>query len=124
MELPQGACCFPRCRRRIAASATAAVRGRAELRGNRQSPAGEFHEGPAARASRLVRRVQQRQVMNARRWSALAVMLLAVFLAAVDFNVVTIAIPSIQRGLGANFSEIQLIVAGHAPSFAVPRVPR
>src|SRR5258708_32239460 len=57
--------------------------------------------------------------MNARRWSALAVMLLAVFLAAVDFNVVTIAIPSIQRGLGTNFSEIQLIVAGYALSFAV-----
>ena len=35
--------------------------------------------------------------MNARRWFALAVMLCAVFLAAVDFNVVTIAIPSIQR---------------------------
>ncbi len=57
--------------------------------------------------------------MNARRWLALAVMLCAVFLAAVDFNVVTIAIPSIQRGLGTNFSEIQLIVAGYALSFAV-----
>jgi len=29
----------------------------------------------------------------------------------VDFNIVTIAIPSIQRGLGTNFSEVQLIVA-------------
>src|SRR2546427_5196124 len=57
--------------------------------------------------------------MNTRRWSALAVMLCAVFLAAVDFNVVTIAIPSIQRGLGTNFSEVQLIVAGYALSFAV-----
>jgi EmrB/QacA subfamily drug resistance transporter len=57
--------------------------------------------------------------MNARRWSALAVMLCAVFLASVDFNVVTIAIPSIQRGLGTTFGEIQLIVAGYALSFAV-----
>src|SRR2546427_2870973 len=57
--------------------------------------------------------------MNTRRWAALAVMLCAVFLAAVDFNVVTIAIPSIQRGLGTNFSEMQLIVAGYALSFAV-----
>jgi EmrB/QacA subfamily drug resistance transporter len=57
--------------------------------------------------------------MNARRWSALAVMLGAVFLASVDFNVVTIAIPSIQRGLGTTFGEIQLIVAGYALSFAV-----
>ena len=67
----------------------------------------------------MARRVQDRQVMNAQRWSALAVMLCAVFLAAVDFNVVTIAIPSIQRGLGTNFGEIQLIVAGYALSFAV-----
>src|SRR2546428_3489298 len=57
--------------------------------------------------------------MNTRRWAALAVMLCAVFLAAVDFNVVTIAIPSIQRGLGTSFGEIQLIVAGYALSFAV-----
>lgn len=56
---------------------------------------------------------------NARRWSALAVMLCAAFLASFDFNVVTIAIPSIQLGLGTNFSEIQLIVAGYALSFAV-----
>jgi EmrB/QacA subfamily drug resistance transporter len=46
-------------------------------------------------------------------------MLCAVFLAAFDFNVVTVAIPSIQRGLATTFSEIQLIVAGYALSFAV-----
>src|SRR2546426_10784081 len=56
---------------------------------------------------------------NSRRWYALAVMLAAVFLAAFDFNVVTIAIPSIQRGLGTSFGEIQLIVAAYALSFAV-----
>ena len=57
--------------------------------------------------------------MHTRRWLALAVMLCAVFLASVDFNVVTIAIPSIQHGLGTTFSEVQLIVAGYALSFAV-----
>src|SRR5437667_11464019 len=57
--------------------------------------------------------------INSRRWYALAVVLAAVFLAAFDFNVVTIAIPSIQRGLRTNFGEIQLIVAGYALSFAV-----
>ncbi len=56
---------------------------------------------------------------TSRRWYALAVMLCAVFLASFDFNVVTIAIPSIQRSLGTSFSEIQLIVAGYALSFAV-----
>src|SRR2546422_2426221 len=57
--------------------------------------------------------------INSRRWYALAVVLAAVFLAAFDFNVVTIAIPSIQRGLGTSFGEIQLIVAAYALSFAV-----
>src|SRR5258705_6422123 len=65
------------------------------------------------------RPTDQSSTMHTRRWSALAVMLCAVFLASVDFNIVTIAIPSIQRGLGTNFSEIQLIVAGYALSFAV-----
>src|SRR6266849_5563159 len=57
--------------------------------------------------------------INSRRWYALALMLAAVFLAAFDFNVFTIAIPSIQRGLGTSSGEIQLIVAGYALSFAV-----
>jgi len=69
--------------------------------------------------SGLARRVHDRPLMAARRWPALAVMLCAVFLASVDFNIVTIAIPSIQRGLGTTFSEVQLIVAGYALSFAV-----
>jgi EmrB/QacA subfamily drug resistance transporter len=62
---------------------------------------------------------RSRQTTPSRRWSALPVMLSAVFLAAFDFNVVTVAIPSIQRGLATTFSEIQLIVAGYALSFAV-----
>src|SRR5437899_12478112 len=74
------------------------------------------HQG---KRSCMARRVQDRQVMKTQRWSALAVMLCAVFLAAIDFNVVTIAIPSIERGLRTNFGEIQLIVAGYALSFAV-----
>src|SRR5467141_1817018 len=65
------------------------------------------------------RPTDQSSDMHTRHWSALAVMLCAVFLASVDFNIVTIAIPSIQRGLGTNFSEVQLIVAGYALSFAV-----
>src|SRR5882762_8505613 len=69
--------------------------------------------------SGLARRVHDRPLMAARRWPALAVMLCAVFLASVEFNIVTIAIPSIQRGLGTTFSEVQQIVAGYALSFAV-----
>src|SRR3979411_3044515 len=74
--------------------------------------------GPAQAVSAGTARAR-RPLMTARRWPALAVMLCAVFLASVAFNIVTIAIPSIQRGLGTNFSEVQLIVAGYALSFAV-----
>src|SRR3989442_5911475 len=66
---------------------------------------------------------RQAMAVNLRRWYALAVMLAAVFLAAFDFNVVTIAIPSIQRGLATAFNEIQLIGAGYALSFAVLLIP-
>ena len=69
--------------------------------------------------SSLQRPPRREDVTGSRRWSALSVMLAAVFLAAFDFNVVTVAIPSIQRGLATTFSEIQLIVAGYALSFAV-----
>ena len=62
--------------------------------------------------SSLQRPPRREDVTGSRRWSALSVMLAAVFLAAFDFNVVTVAIPSIQRGLATTFSEIQLIVAG------------
>ena len=48
--------------------------------------------------------------MNSRRWYALGVMLCAVFLAAFDFNVVTMAIPSIQHGLATTISWISLNV--------------
>jgi EmrB/QacA subfamily drug resistance transporter len=56
---------------------------------------------------------------NPRRWSGLAVMLVALFLASFDFNVVNIAVPSIQRDLGADFSAIQLVIDGYALSYAV-----
>ena len=69
--------------------------------------------------ARRPRHARREDVTGSRRWSALSVMLAAVFLAAFDFNVVTVAIPSIQRGLATTFSEIQLIVAGYALSFAV-----
>jgi len=57
--------------------------------------------------------------MNARRWSALAVMLCAVFSPRRFQRGHQSRSRSIQRGLGTNFSEVQLIVAGYALSFAV-----
>ncbi|MGP3923911.1 MFS transporter [Streptomyces sp. 8N616] len=54
-----------------------------------------------------------------RRWIALAVLLTASFMDLVDATIVNIAIPGIQRGIGASFSAVQWITAGYALAFAV-----
>lgn len=52
-------------------------------------------------------------------WAGLFVLLLAGFVTLFDLFVVNVAIPSIQRGLGANFADIGLIVAGYELAFGV-----
>ncbi|HFP9395851.1 TPA: MFS transporter [Raoultella ornithinolytica] len=52
-------------------------------------------------------------------WAGLSVLLLAGFVTIFDLFVVNVAIPSIQAGLGANFAEIGLIVAGYELAFGV-----
>lgn len=53
-----------------------------------------------------------------RRWIALAILLTAAFMDTVDVTVVNIAIPSLQRDLGASAADIQWIVGGYALTFA------
>ncbi|MEU8521150.1 MFS transporter [Streptomyces sp. NBC_01216] len=53
-----------------------------------------------------------------RRWIALAIVMTAAFMDLVDATIVNIAIPSIERGLGASFGAIQWITAGYALAFA------
>ncbi|HSY00219.1 MAG TPA: MFS transporter, partial [Streptomyces sp.] len=53
-----------------------------------------------------------------RRWFALAIVMTAAFMDLVDVTIVNIAIPSIQRGENASFSQIQWITAGYALAFA------
>ncbi|MCM2390034.1 MFS transporter [Streptomyces albipurpureus] len=53
-----------------------------------------------------------------RRWIALAIVMTAAFMDLVDVTIVNIAIPSIERGLGASFGAIQWITAGYALAFA------
>ncbi|MGW0842530.1 MFS transporter [Streptomyces sp. NPDC002787] len=53
-----------------------------------------------------------------RRWIALAVVMTAAFMDLVDVTIVNIAVPSIQRGEHATFSQIQWITAGYALAFA------
>ncbi|WP_228973965.1 MFS transporter [Streptomyces sp. DH12] len=53
-----------------------------------------------------------------RRWFALAIVMTAAFMDLVDVTIVNIAIPAIQRDLGATFGAIQWITAGYALAFA------
>ncbi|GAC1575479.1 MAG: MFS transporter [Candidatus Dormibacteria bacterium] len=59
------------------------------------------------------------QVADPRRWKALAVVLIASFMILLDISIVNVAIPSVQRDLGATFSEIQWVLAGYQLAYAV-----
>lgn len=54
-----------------------------------------------------------------RRWLAFAVLLVGAFLPPLDFFIVNVAIPSIRAGLGADSSEVQLVISGYAAVYAV-----
>jgi EmrB/QacA subfamily drug resistance transporter len=56
---------------------------------------------------------------NPRRWLALPVLLLGAFLPVLDFNVVNLALPAIQKSLGASASDLQFVISAYAASYAV-----
>lgn len=58
-----------------------------------------------------------------RRWSALAVGLIAAFMTLLDVSIVNVAIPSIDRSLGATPSDLQWVLSGYALALALPLVP-
>jgi len=53
-----------------------------------------------------------------RRWWTLAAVSLGLFMIMLDNTVVNVALPTIQRGLGAGLSELEWIVTGYALTFA------
>ncbi|MGH3448084.1 MAG: MFS transporter [Nocardioidaceae bacterium] len=53
-----------------------------------------------------------------RKWLALAVLMAAEFMNLVDATIVNVALPSIQRDLGASFSAVQWVTGGYALAFA------
>ena len=57
--------------------------------------------------------------VDKRRWLALVVLLLAAVLDLVDVTVVNVAIPTIQRDLGASYEAIQWVLAGYTLAFAL-----
>jgi EmrB/QacA subfamily drug resistance transporter len=58
-----------------------------------------------------------------KRWRALAVTQLAVFMALLDVSIVNVALPSIQRDLGASPGTVQWVVSGYALTLGLVLVP-
>jgi EmrB/QacA subfamily drug resistance transporter len=58
-----------------------------------------------------------------RRWRILAVTQVAGFMSLLDVSIVNVALPSIQRGLGASSESTQWVVSGYALAFGLALVP-
>jgi EmrB/QacA subfamily drug resistance transporter len=54
-----------------------------------------------------------------RRWLTLIILLLAAFMNLLDVSIVNIAIPSIQRNLGASYADVQWALAGSTLAYAL-----
>lgn len=54
-----------------------------------------------------------------RRWAAFVIMTVATFMDMLDGSIVNVAIPTIQRDLGASYGAIQWITAGYVLAFAL-----
>jgi EmrB/QacA subfamily drug resistance transporter len=54
-----------------------------------------------------------------RRWRALAVCLVAGFMTLLDVSIVNVALPAMQRGLGASSAELSWVVSGYALTFGL-----
>ena len=58
-----------------------------------------------------------------RRWRILVVSQLCGFMSLLDVSIVNVALPSIQRGLGASAAQVQWVVSGYALAFGLALVP-
>ncbi|WP_285649004.1 MFS transporter [Actinomycetospora sp. NBRC 106375] len=54
-----------------------------------------------------------------RRWHALAVCLIAGFMTLLDVSIVNVALPAMQRGIGASSAELSWVVSGYALTFGL-----
>ncbi|SCL32456.1 drug resistance transporter, EmrB/QacA subfamily [Micromonospora rhizosphaerae] len=58
-----------------------------------------------------------------RRWQALGVGLVAAFMTLLDISIVNVAVPSMDRALGATPSDLQWVLSGYALTFGLVLVP-
>lgn len=59
------------------------------------------------------------EVEGAARWRILSVLLAVIFMSLIGVSIVNVALPSIQRGLGADQSDLQWVLSGYALTFGV-----
>jgi MFS family permease len=59
------------------------------------------------------------EIIDPRRWAALAILLVGAFLAPLDFFIVNVAMPAITSGLRASAADVQLVISGYAVVYAV-----
>ena len=57
------------------------------------------------------------------RWRALGVSQVAAFMALLDVSIVNVALPTIERDLGASAGTVQWVVSGYALTFGLALVP-
>jgi EmrB/QacA subfamily drug resistance transporter len=76
-------------------------------------------ESPPAAATAQAAPVADAPAPDKRRWAAFVIMTIAVFMDMLDGSIVNVALPSIQRDLGATFGQLQWITAGYVFAFAV-----
>ncbi|MEU6089944.1 MFS transporter [Streptomyces sp. NPDC047085] len=68
--------------------------------------------------------VETRQATaDPRRWKALAVCLTGGFMTLLDSSIVNVALPSVERGLGADAADVSWVVSGYALTFGLALVP-
>ena len=63
------------------------------------------------------------EILNPRRWRALAVSLLAGFMSLLDVSIVNVAMPSMERDLHATPATLQWVVSGYAMMLGLTMVP-
>jgi EmrB/QacA subfamily drug resistance transporter len=66
---------------------------------------------------------QTRPAVGDRRWQALGVCLTAGFMTLLDSSIVNVALPSMERGLGADTADLSWVVSGYALTFGLALVP-
>ncbi|MEU2719535.1 MFS transporter [Streptomyces smyrnaeus] len=66
---------------------------------------------------------EQDYTPDPRRWKALSVCLLVGFMSLLDVSIVNVALPAIEKGLGASESALSWVVSGYALTFGLVLVP-